>query len=389
MAERSGVAARVRCGAPAALRRRRSRPRRPARARAAMPATASISRVDVAVVRWRRRSRRSASTRRRRAACSPRSRRRRQRRGGGRLHRHRRGRRRSCRGQLARMMRTRPPSLGIERELWEAGHEVVVGVDEVGRGAWAGPLSVGAAVLPADRRVYKVRDSKMLTEAEREKLFYRIAVVVRHVGGRSRDAGGVRRDRHVRRAAPRGAAGDRGARRRARCDRRRRQVGLRLAGGADGEGASHGQGRRDVPVGRRLRRVLAKVTRDRIMRAEAEHFPGYDFDANKGYPCPRHKAALRGMGADVDPPAHLGVHGPPALAGDASPPAGAGTAVRSLIAPAGITSAARSRSRSRSRCSSRRARRPCRAACSRSGPSPRGSLRPLPRRRRGCRPTGQ
>ena len=45
-------------------------------------------------------------------------------------------------------MRTRPPSLGVERELWDAGHEVVVGVDEVGRGAWAGPLSVGAAVLP-------------------------------------------------------------------------------------------------------------------------------------------------------------------------------------------------------------------------------------------------
>jgi ribonuclease HII len=42
--------------------------------------------------------------------------------------------------------------------------------------------------------------------------------------------------------------------------------------------------------------VLAKVTRDRIMRAEAEHFPGYDFDLNKGYPCPRHKAALAAWG---------------------------------------------------------------------------------------------
>ena len=43
--------------------------------------------------------------------------------------------------------------------------------------------------------------------------------------------------------------------------------------------------------------ILAKVTRDRIMRAEAAHFPGYDFEFNKGYPCPRHKAALRGHGA--------------------------------------------------------------------------------------------
>src|SRR5688500_10914656 len=71
--------------------------------------------------------------------------------------------------------RSGPPSRSVERELREAGHEIVVGVDEVGRGAWAGPLMVGAAVLPPDRRVYNVRDSKMLTEAERERLFDRIA----------------------------------------------------------------------------------------------------------------------------------------------------------------------------------------------------------------------
>src|SRR5690242_20875370 len=66
------------------------------------------------------------------------------------------------------------PSLSVERELWAAGDEVVVGVDEVGRGAWAGPLAVGAAVLPQDRRVNKVRDSKLLTEVEREALYDRI-----------------------------------------------------------------------------------------------------------------------------------------------------------------------------------------------------------------------
>ncbi len=42
--------------------------------------------------------------------------------------------------------------------------------------------------------------------------------------------------------------------------------------------------------------MLAKVTRDRHMRAEAPHFPGYDFEYNKGYPCPRHKAALQAYG---------------------------------------------------------------------------------------------
>ena len=42
--------------------------------------------------------------------------------------------------------------------------------------------------------------------------------------------------------------------------------------------------------------VLAKVTRDRIMRAEAEHYPHWAFDSNKGYPCLRHRAALQGYG---------------------------------------------------------------------------------------------
>src|SRR5687768_17742782 len=77
--------------------------------------------------------------------------------------------------QLRKAIKAKSPSLTVERELWAAGHGVVVGVDEVGRGAWAGPLTVGAAVLPADRRVYKIRDSKMLTEHERERLFDRIA----------------------------------------------------------------------------------------------------------------------------------------------------------------------------------------------------------------------
>ena len=67
-----------------------------------------------------------------------------------------------------RLSKKRAPTRSAEQELWAAGHEVVVGVDEVGRGAWAGPLMVGAAVLPRGRRVNGVRDSKMLTEFERD-----------------------------------------------------------------------------------------------------------------------------------------------------------------------------------------------------------------------------
>ena len=42
--------------------------------------------------------------------------------------------------------------------------------------------------------------------------------------------------------------------------------------------------------------ILAKVTRDRIMREEAEHHPYWAFELNKGYPCPKHKTALQGIG---------------------------------------------------------------------------------------------
>jgi ribonuclease HII len=42
--------------------------------------------------------------------------------------------------------------------------------------------------------------------------------------------------------------------------------------------------------------ILAKVSRDRMMRAEAENFPAFDFHRNKGYPCPRHRMALAALG---------------------------------------------------------------------------------------------
>jgi len=45
--------------------------------------------------------------------------------------------------------------------------------------------------------------------------------------------------------------------------------------------------------------VIAKVTRDRLMRQMAEQHPGYYFEDNKGYPCPRHRAALSEVGPSV------------------------------------------------------------------------------------------
>src|SRR5688572_21432088 len=65
------------------------------------------------------------------------------------------------------------PGLRLERRWWDEG-AVVAGIDEVGRGAWAGPVTYAAVVLPTDRRMYKLRDSKMLDAPRREELARRL-----------------------------------------------------------------------------------------------------------------------------------------------------------------------------------------------------------------------
>lgn len=75
-------------------------------------------------------------------------------------------------GRLKITKRLRIPKTSQEEFLHEQGFEVIVGVDEVGRGAWAGPLVAGAVIL--SKRLYGLRDSKLLTSSEREKLSKKI-----------------------------------------------------------------------------------------------------------------------------------------------------------------------------------------------------------------------
>ncbi|HSM02648.1 MAG TPA: ribonuclease HII [Acidimicrobiia bacterium] len=183
------------------------------------------------------------------------------------------------------------PGLVVERSLWESGASVVVGVDEVGRGAWAGPITVGAAVVPRDRRVYKIRDSKMLTEDEREALFDRVAGwceawSVGHASFEECDDLGMA---DAQRLAAQRALDSLGV----------TPDAVILDGRWDFVGAPT----TETVVGGDARclsiasaSILAKVTRDRLMREEAEHFPVYGFESNKGYPEPRHQAALQWFG---------------------------------------------------------------------------------------------
>ena len=66
------------------------------------------------------------------------------------------------------------PHERLEAELRASGHSLICGMDEVGRGAWAGPLVVGAVILPPDHQIHHLRDSKLLTRLERERIARRI-----------------------------------------------------------------------------------------------------------------------------------------------------------------------------------------------------------------------
>lgn len=215
--------------------------------------------------------------------------------------------------KLRPSLRSRAPGTRFERDLWEAGTDIVVGIDEVGRGAWAGPLTVGAVVIPKEARLYKVRDSKMLTEAEREGMYGRITDWA--------EAASVGHASH------------------AECDRLGMSEAQRLAAqrAIDGLGIPVGHalvdGRWDfvasVPTTTIVKgdayslsiaaaSIVAKVTRDRILRRLSDEYPWYSFDTNKGYPCPRHKAALQALGpssihrrtwAFMAPLVWTGIHG--------------------------------------------------------------------------------
>lgn len=192
--------------------------------------------------------------------------------------------------------RSDAPTRTLERELWSTGADVVVGIDEVGRGAWAGPLAVGAVVVPRDRRVNGIRDSKLLTARHREELFDRIVAWCDAwaVGTASHDEC----DRLGMAAAQRLATA-------------RALDAIRGAGVVPDAAVSDGKWDFVSPLVPRVEMrvgadrlslsvatasVLAKVVRDREMRALAEHYPYWSFETNKGYPCPVHQTALRGWG---------------------------------------------------------------------------------------------
>jgi ribonuclease HII len=190
---------------------------------------------------------------------------------------------------------TPTPTLRQERKCWEAGERVVVGIDEVGRGAWAGPVTV-CAVVPPPEHLRGVRDSKELDRGERERVAARVkewavAIGVGHASYEECDALGMTaalRTAGMRALAELAAQGYEPDR-------------IILDGNHDyfrmGKSRVTTIIKGDATVlSVAAASCVAKVTRDAMMREEAEHFPPYDFESNVGYPSPRHQSALRGYG---------------------------------------------------------------------------------------------
>ncbi len=209
---------------------------------------------------------------------------------------------------MSRLRKDHRPDSQIEWSLLDEGLGPVAAMDEVGRGAWAGPVSVGlvvaaAGVEPPDG----VRDSKLMTERRREELFPLIASwcvewSVGHASAGECDTLGM--TAALRLASHRALAGIGTV------------PGTILLDGAHDyvspsgavEEHSARSARSGIPPVRTVVRgdatsvsiaaasVLAKVIRDRLMRSWAQSFPPFDFDRNKGYPTVAHRRALAGHG---------------------------------------------------------------------------------------------
>jgi ribonuclease HII len=191
-----------------------------------------------------------------------------------------------------RKRRVSIPGVRYERPHWDAG-AVVGGVDEVGCGAWAGPVTYAAVVLPRDRRIYKLRDSKVIPPSERERLALRVREValgigIGHAGNDEVDRVGLSEARR------------RAARRAVDALPLRPDVLLLdgnwdfLAGyGTHNERLVRGDGR---SVSIAAASIVAKVTRDAMMAEFDPGYPAYGFGSNKGYPSPDHIEALHTHG---------------------------------------------------------------------------------------------
>ena len=195
------------------------------------------------------------------------------------------------------MAKERPsPTLDYEEALWKQGFFAVAGIDEAGRGCLAGPVMAGAVILPAEsgiaERLRGVRDSKLMTPAERDEMYD--AVIREAAAWGAGEADNREIDRIGILNATKNAM--------------KRAIGylgmqpdhllidfVRLHDVTTPQiGLKHGD---MLCLSIACASVIAKVTRDRWMQSEAARlYPQYGFETHKGYGTREHMEALRRYG---------------------------------------------------------------------------------------------
>ena len=182
----------------------------------------------------------------------------------------------------------------FEQVALSSGTVFVVGVDEVGRGPLAGPVTAAAVRLDPVRIPEVLADSKALTAARRETLFAQLLdvaqVSIAHASVEEIDALNILRASHL--AMERAVAGLPADF--ALIDGNMIPRGLAIPARAIVKGDA-----KSLSIA--AASICAKVTRDRIMVDLAQQYPGYGWAANMGYPTKMHLSALLNLGVT---PAH-------------------------------------------------------------------------------------
>ena len=183
------------------------------------------------------------------------------------------------------------PDFSFEAVLLGAGALRIAGVDEVGRGPLAGPVTAAAVVLDPSRIPSGLNDSKVLTAIRREALFDQIMdaaqVSVAHASVEEIDRLNILYASHL--AMERAVAGLKPAPERLLIDGNLIPAGLAIKAQAIVKGDA-----RSLSIS--AASIVAKVTRDRIMVGLAQQHPGYGWETNAGYPSKSHISALQSIG---------------------------------------------------------------------------------------------
>jgi ribonuclease HII len=180
----------------------------------------------------------------------------------------------------------------IERELRKLGNTLIAGVDEVGRGPLAGPVVACAVVMPPDERAIRgVDDSKQLTAPERERLAIRIRERAISIGI---GAASVREIDRINIYQASVLAMRRALGRLTVTPNRVLVDGKSVRTLAIPHTAIVGGDGRCYSIA--CASIIAKVTRDRVMRALAPRYPQYLWDHNVGYATGHHLAGIAAHG---------------------------------------------------------------------------------------------